>query len=137
MKKTDAGKDWTQEEKGNVRGWDGWMASSTQRTWIWADSRSWWWTEKPGVLQSMGSQELDVTERLNWMLENFSNPHFPYDQILLSIRLIYFLIGFLEAQFYLWLYQRATWSAEPTLSVCFFFFSHSALILFTNQKPFK
>ena len=105
MKKTDAGKDWTQEEKGNVRGWDGWMASPTQRPWIWADSRSWWWTEKPGVLQSMGSQESVVTEWLNWMLENFSNPHFPYDHILLSIRWIYFLIGFLEAQFY-WVMQQ-------------------------------
>ena len=60
---------------------------------------------KPGVLQSMGSQESDVTEWLNWMLENFSNPHFPYDHILLSIRLIYFLIGFLEAQFY-WAMQQ-------------------------------
>ena len=45
------------------RGWDGWMASSTQWTWVWASSGSWWWTGKPGVLQSMGS---DMTEWLNW-----------------------------------------------------------------------
>ena len=32
------------------RGWDGWMASSTQRTWVWASSRRWWRTETPGVL---------------------------------------------------------------------------------------
>ena len=38
------------------RGWDGWVASLTQWTWVWASSRSWWWTAKPGVLQSMGSQ---------------------------------------------------------------------------------
>ena len=37
------------------RGWDGWMASLTQWTWVWANSRSWWWTGRPGVLQSMGS----------------------------------------------------------------------------------
>ena len=45
------------------RGWYGWMASLT---WIWASSGSWWWTGKPGVLQSMGCKELDTTEQLNW-----------------------------------------------------------------------
>ena len=34
------------------RGWDGWMASLTQRTWVWANSWSWWWTGRPGMLQS-------------------------------------------------------------------------------------
>ena len=38
------------------RGWDGWMASPTEWTWVWVNSRSWWWTGRPGVLQSMGSQ---------------------------------------------------------------------------------
>ena len=37
-------------------GWDGWMASPTWWTWVQVSSRSWWWTGKPGVLQSMGSQ---------------------------------------------------------------------------------
>ena len=36
------------------RGWDGWMASLIQRTWVWASSGRWWWTGLPGVLQSMG-----------------------------------------------------------------------------------
>ena len=40
------------------RGWNGWMASPTQWTWIWVNSRSWWWTGRPGVLQSMGSQRV-------------------------------------------------------------------------------
>ena len=40
------------------RGWDGWMASPTQWTWVWVSSRSWWWTGKPGVLQSMVSQRV-------------------------------------------------------------------------------
>ena len=35
-------------------GWDGWMASQTQRTWVWINFRSWWWTGQPGTLQSMG-----------------------------------------------------------------------------------
>ena len=40
------------------RGWDDWMASSTQWTWVWANSRRWWRTGKPGVLQSMGLQRV-------------------------------------------------------------------------------
>ena len=44
--------------EGDERGWDGWMASPTQRTWIWANSGRWWRTEEPGVLQSMGSQRV-------------------------------------------------------------------------------
>ena len=40
------------------RGWDCWMASPTQWTWVWISSQSWWWTGKPGVLQSMGSQRV-------------------------------------------------------------------------------
>ena len=43
--------------EGDDRGWDGCMASPTQRTWVWASSRSWWWIEKPGILQSMGHKE--------------------------------------------------------------------------------
>jgi len=38
------------------RGWDGWMASPTRWPWVWASSGHWWWTGKPGVLPSMGSQ---------------------------------------------------------------------------------
>ena len=52
--------------EGDDRGWDGWMASPTPWTWVWVNSRSWWWTGRPGVLQSMGHKELDMTERLNW-----------------------------------------------------------------------
>ena len=54
--------------KGDNRGWDGWMASLTQWTWVWVDSRSWRWTGRPGVLQSMGSQRVrhDTTEQLSW-----------------------------------------------------------------------
>ena len=44
--------------EGNDRGWDDLMASLTRWTWVWASSRSWWWTEKPGVLQSIWSQRI-------------------------------------------------------------------------------
>ena len=56
-KEPDAGKNWEQEEKG-MTGWDGWMASPTQWTWVWASSGSWWWIGKPGVLQSIRSQRV-------------------------------------------------------------------------------
>ena len=54
--------------RGDNRGWDGWMASPTQRTWVWINSGSWWWTGRPGVLQSMGSQRVghDWATELNW-----------------------------------------------------------------------
>ena len=37
------------------RGWDEWMTSPTQWRWVWVNSRSWWWTGRPGMLWSMGS----------------------------------------------------------------------------------
>ena len=46
--------------------WGGWMASPTRCSWVWVSSGSWWWTGKPGVLQSWGCKELDMTEQLNW-----------------------------------------------------------------------
>ena len=45
-------------EEGDDRGWDGWMASPTRWARVWVNSESWWWTGKPGVLQSMGSQRV-------------------------------------------------------------------------------
>ena len=54
--------------EGDNRGWDGWMASPTQRTWIWVNSRSQWSTGRPGMLQSMGHKESDTTEWLNWVM---------------------------------------------------------------------
>ena len=44
--------------EGCDRRWDGWMVSLTQWTWIWANSGRQWWTEKPGALQSIGSQRV-------------------------------------------------------------------------------
>ena len=58
--------------KGDDRGWNGQMSSLTQWTGVWANSGSWWWTGRPGVLQSVGSKESDMTElkmywtELNW-----------------------------------------------------------------------
>ena len=54
-KDPDAGKDWGQD----------WMASLAEWAWVWASSRRWWRTGKPGVLQPMGSQRVG----LNWATE--------------------------------------------------------------------
>ena len=66
-KDPDAGRDWGQEEKG-MTGWDGWMASPTQWTWVWVDSGSWCWTGRLGMLRFTGSQRVghDWATELNW-----------------------------------------------------------------------
>ena len=55
--------------EGDDRGWDGWMASLTQWTWVWVNSGSWWYTGRPGVLQFMGSQRVgqDWATELSWI----------------------------------------------------------------------
>ena len=56
------------KRRGQQRGWEGWMASVTWWTWVWASFGSWWWIGKPGVLQSMGLQRVrhDWATELNW-----------------------------------------------------------------------
>ena len=44
--------------EGVDRGWDGWMTSLTRGTWVWVNSKSWRWTGRPRVLQSMGLQRV-------------------------------------------------------------------------------
>ena len=51
--------------EGDSRGWGGWMESPTQWTWVWVNSRRWWWTGRPGMLQSMGLQRVGH----NWATE--------------------------------------------------------------------
>ena len=52
--------------EGDDRGWDGWMASPTQWTWVWVNSGSWWWTGKSGCCSACGHKESDTTKQLNW-----------------------------------------------------------------------
>ena len=51
--------------EGDNRGWDGWMASPTRWTWVWASSRIWLGVGKPGMLQSLQSLRI----RYNWVTE--------------------------------------------------------------------
>ena len=53
------------EGEEDIRGWDGWMASPMQWTETWSNFGRWWGTERPSMLQSMGSQESVTTRWLN------------------------------------------------------------------------
>jgi len=61
--------------EGDDKGWDGWMASLIQWTRVWVSFGSWWWTGKPGMLQSKGLQRVghNWATELNWL----NNAHFP------------------------------------------------------------
>ena len=79
--------------EGDDRGWDGWMVSLTQWTWVGASSGSWWWTGKPGVLQSMGSQRVwDTTEWLNLLKPFPSHESLPPPSLALISSLVPCLI---------------------------------------------
>ena len=63
------------------RGWQrilGWLSSSTRWTWVWVNSRSWWWTGRPGVLQFMGLQRVrhNWATELNWTEQGYKLVHF-------------------------------------------------------------
>ena len=68
-KDPDAGKDWRREEKGTTKdkmvGWHLWLNG-----YVWVNSGSWWWTGRPGMLQSMGLQRVghDWATELNWII---------------------------------------------------------------------
>ena len=72
--------------EGDNRGWDGWMASPTRWTWVWASSGSWWWTGRPSVLQSMGSQRVrhDWATELNWRLLRL-NFNFLFGELIIPV----------------------------------------------------
>ena len=62
--------------EGDDRGWDGWMASQTQWTWVWVNS---WSGDGQGGLACCSPwyrKELDMTERLNWTEEGYCISHY-------------------------------------------------------------
>ena len=106
--------------EGEDRGWDGWMASSTWQTWVWASSGNWWWTGKPGVLQSIGSQRVRhdwVTELIakNWRAacDNIFVNHNIFILILTPFPLSYKLkIKFIWAIIFI-VFKRRLWDSKP------------------------
>ena len=71
-------------EEGDDRGWDGWMASPTQGTWVWVNSGSSWRTGRPGILWFMGLQSVghDWVTELNWTTKEFTNYVWWYNDFL-------------------------------------------------------
>jgi len=85
--------------EGDNRGWNGRMASLTRWTWIWASSGRWWWTGKPGVLQSMGSQWVrhDWAAELNWNETHLAFLSFLYYSFIHSFtHLSHYLVNFIN-----------------------------------------
>ena len=74
----DAGKNWRQEK--GMTGWDGWMASLTQWTWVWVSSGRWRRTGKPDVLQSTGLQR--VKYDWDWTATTWESRSFPLPVLL-------------------------------------------------------
>ena len=66
--------------EGDDRGWDGWMASLTQWTWVWLGSGSWWWTGRPDVLRFMGLQRVEHNwmTKLNWIPSSLAAESTPW-----------------------------------------------------------
>ena len=95
--------------EGNDRGWDGWMASLTQWTWVWVNSRSWWWTGRPSMLPSMGSQSqtwLSNWTELNWWMKKFTGDSCV--QSLVSVDIVFHRSSFLGIS---WIHRDAFCSA--------------------------
>ena len=66
-KDPDAGKDLRTGGEGDDRGWDAWMASPTQWAWVWVNSRSLWWTGRPGICSPWCRRVgHDWATELNW-----------------------------------------------------------------------
>ena len=76
---------WKVAGEGDNRGSDGWMASLTQWTWVYINTRSWWWTGRPGVFHTMGSQRVRQNEQLNWTYIHYKMSYMFSLKILSSI----------------------------------------------------
>ena len=61
--------------KGDDREWDGWIASLTRWSWVWASSRSWCGQGSLACNSPWGQKDSDRTERLNWIERSLVNPH--------------------------------------------------------------
>ena len=105
-----------------IRGWDGWMISPTQWTWVWAKSRRWWRTGKPGVLQSMGWPRVwhSWASELNWT-----------EVLLLLFALISFALADCSKKILLWFISKnvlPVFSSRHNMS-CILVLNHFCLFL--------
>ena len=101
-------------EEGDNRGWDGWMASPTWWTWVWASSRSWWWTGKPGVPKSMGLQGVGH----NWMTElNWTEPYTTYHLLFMGDGNFKSIMNLKNLLHVLKLFLCFLWLLSPTIHI--------------------
>ena len=112
------------------RGWDGWMASPTRWTWVWVNSRSWWWTGRPGVLWFMGLQRVGhdwETELTDWLM--------PYSGYIILYSVMYLVLQYIGK---IIMELEETWGIVrkkrprhlTLLPVLIFFFFHSFSLTF-------
>ena len=137
-KDCDAGRDWGAVGKGDYRGWDGWIASPTRWTWVWVNSRSWWWTGRPVVLWFMGLQRvgLDWATELN-LSRRLSYLSFPFTGTLQSAGYIFPFLFYLLLLFFSQLLQGLL--RQPLCLLEFLFLRdgscHHLLYYVTNLHP--
>ena len=67
--------------EGDDRGWDGWMASPTQWTWVWVNSGSWWWTGKTACSSPLDCKEIQSVH---------PSPKYSLEELMLKLKLQYF-----------------------------------------------
>ena len=108
--------------EGDNRGWDGWMASPTQWTWVRVNSGSWWWTGRPGVLWFMGLQRVrhDWATELNWTLFG---------------KVIWGLANILRKKAFSW-QSKAVSRAKPTFLIIFYIKRNMDALIFATYKQF-
>ena len=94
--------------EGDDSGWDGWMTSPTLWIWVWVNSGSLWWTERPGVLQFMGSQSVghDWATELNWT-----------EVIQKSSLMLLAMWGYSKKDGYLWTRKQVLMHAQSCLTL--------------------
>ena len=103
--------------KGANRGWDGWMASLTQWTWVWVGSGSWWWIGRPGVLQFMGLQRVghDWVTELNWTEWSGGFPYFPQFKSEFGNKEFMICTTVTSQSCFCWLYRASPYSAAKNV----------------------
>ena len=129
-KDPDAGERLKAGGEGDDRGWDGWMASPTQRTWVCINSRSWWWTGRPGVLQSMGSQS--QTWLSIWTEPNDIGIRW---LVFLFIRTFYWTLYFHWCKFHSWNSQYANYFPQLDVLCSSSFLPNSIRLDLQNTLP--
>ena len=117
--------------EGDDRGWDGWMASLTQWTWVWVNSGSWWWTGRPGVMWFMGLQRVGhywatdliwcmFTEvSLSYSISGVQQGDFSYTYTHILFLRLFFIIGYYKIQ------NMGSCAISQVLVYLFYIFIHS------------